>query len=202
MYPSIGYPVKQLLAPTVSQGGQNAETRSMDLSIFLDALIERERAQTDSGDDISPILTPPSTPGDAPDERYPETNVTVGDKQLRVMVANTPAGRAIGLSNLDDGLGDYQGLLMSWPSDARASLTNRNVNFPVAAAYFDSSGMYRDSQMMQANDPIPRHARVQHRHILEVHQKDWDDLGIGPGSQLSLAAEKDRSRNGSINPDG
>ena len=170
-------------------------------SSFLDRLIAREQDQSDSDVDVSPIVRSPAPPGVEPDERYPSAQLTLnpGGKQLKVMVADSPAARALGLSDLD-GMGDYDGLLMSWPTDARAQLTNRNVHFPLAAAYFDSSGTYRDHQIMAAHQQQPIAARVAHRHVLEVHANDWDSLGIGPGSSISMDAEKDQNRNGTIQP--
>jgi uncharacterized membrane protein (UPF0127 family) len=146
----------------------------------------------------------PEPPTDVPGERYPTApmNVYPADgsksKTIHVRVADTPSLRAAGLQNTAEPE-DYHGVFMSWPGDAQATLHNRNVSFPVAAVYFDSSGMYRDHQLLKAGDPTPVPARVRHRHVLEVPKNKFAALGLGPGARVSMAEEEDQSRNGTIN---
>jgi uncharacterized membrane protein (UPF0127 family) len=162
-------------------------------SVFLDRII----AQQDGPGDISPIdRGQPAPPSAFPDERYPTTSVTVnglnGSRTLDVGHATTPSQRALGLSNLPDAGYNTSGLLMTWPSDAtRATLTNRNVGFPVHAIGFDADGRHADDFRMAANDPNPQTMGAPHKHVLEVSPDTADSLGIGPGCTMSLGSDPD-----------
>lgn len=143
----------------------------------------------------------PEAPGNTPSEQFPESFVTVNpadggkSKQLKVLVADSPARRTIGLQNTPDLAGsEYDGLLMKWPSEAIASLHNNNVPHPVGATFFDSRGMYRDHFLMNANDPTSKTARSSHKYALEVHADDMDKFGLGPGSSMDMGED----RNGTI----
>lgn len=174
-------------------------------SVFLDRLIERAQEDIVQGPhtrpEQTPIGEPPYTRADPnrPDERYPTANVVLrpSNKNLRVKVADTPALRKVGFQNTAEPT-DYDGLLFKYPGDARASLHNAGVDFPVSATWFDSSGMYVDHAHMLPEDATPKHPKAEHRYILEVPSRDWDALGLGPGASMSVADEKDQSRNGTV----
>lgn len=164
-----------------------------------------EKAQEDSTStrsQMTPVGSPPFNTGDPtkPAERYPTANITLkpSGKQLRVRVADTPALRKVGLQNTPDMGTDFDGMLFKWPGDTQATLHNHGVDFPVSAVFFDSSGMYRDHFHMLPNDGTPKSPKASHRYALEVHSRDWDSLGLGPGAAISEASEKDQSRNGSV----
>ena len=136
----------------------------------------------------------PDGPYRTPDAsvQFPTGNVQhqPSGKTLKVLVANTPALRATGLQNRDDvGVdgAEYDGMLFQWPADTRATMHNKGVSFPVAAAFFDSSGMYRDHFGMLPDDGTPKTDLYHHRYALEMHQDAADALGLGPGSSISVA---------------
>lgn len=181
---------------------------SIDPGHVCDRWESREKAQSDETQSttnrpqMTPVGSPPFNTGDPtkPAERYPTANITLkpSGKQLRVRVADTPALRKVGLQNTPDMGTDFDGMLFKWPGDTQATLHNHGVDFPVSAVFFDSSGMYRDHFHMLPNDGTPKSPKASHRYALEVHSRDWDSLGLGPGAAISEASEKDQSRNGSV----
>ena len=144
----------------------------------------------------------PPPPTDSPQhtQGYPTANVTIkpSGKKLHVMVADSPALRQTGLANRDD-LGDYDGMLFRWPGESNSAMHNAGVNFPVSVAWFDSSSTFRDSAHMLPQDGTPVRSAHPFTHALELHSKDWDSLGLGPGASISVADDKDQSKNGTVN---
>lgn len=191
-----------------SSGSCTLVEGSIDPGHVCDRWESREKAQADETQSphnrpqMTPVGSPPFTVGNpnTPGERYPTANVVLkpSGKQLRVRVADTPALRKTGLQNTPDMGTDFDGMLFKWPGDAQATLHNHGVDFPVSATWFDSSGMYVDHAHMLPNDGTPKTASKPHRYALEVHSRDWDSLGLGPGAAISEASEKDQSGNGSI----
>ncbi len=165
---------------------------------------------SEKADQLHPQTTnigqaPYTTQPDGSTLGYPMATVTVkpSDRKLRMRVMDTPAKRAAGWQNAPDsddptGGAAYDGLLFQWPGDHQATLHNRNVGWPTSATFYDSSGMYRDHFHMLPGDGTPKKAKQSHRYALEVHTRDWNALGLGPGSSISVAHDKDQSGNGSV----
>jgi len=115
-------------------------------------------------------------------------NVFPGNEELNVLVADTPALRETGVQNRDDvGManGTYDGMVFQWSEDTQAALHNKNVTFLLVAAWFDSSGMYVDHTICA----LPGYSckpKGKHRSVLELHSDDWDALGMGPNSSISI----------------
>lgn len=139
----------------------------------------------------------PKAPGHAPGEQFPESYVTVNPadggkgKQLKVLVADSPARRALGLQNSPD-LSGHDGMLLKWPADTIGSLHNRNVSVPVGATWFNSSGLFVDHQHMLPDDGTAKTPKGPHRYVLETNAKDCtdcDSLGIGPGCSLDMGTD-------------
>ena len=173
------------------------------------ALEVSERAQIENQDRTPLPSQGPFKPGyqrGVPDIRTNEASVHFDEGHLQiepsgahlhVLVARTSAARAMGLQNRDDvGIanGTYDGLLMDWGQDTQASLHGKNVSFPFSAAFFDSEGMYRDHAHFIPGEYPGKKASAVHQTALEVHRDDWDSLGIGPGSRVSLMEEKDATK--------
>jgi len=92
-----------------------------------------------------------------------KVNVFPGNKELNVLVADTPALRETGVQNRDDvGManGTYDGMVFQWSEDTQAALHNKNVSFPVSAAWFDSSGMYVDHTHLRPGQATPVSPKV------------------------------------------
>lgn len=161
---------------------------------------ERSRVSRDRSNLPRQGAWAPEAPSDEPGEKYPTAEVHVNNKKLRVRVADTPALRKVGLQNRPDaGASEgFDGLLFRWPQDAQATMHNAFVNFPVSCAWFDSNSTYVDHAHMLANDATPKTPKGSHRYALEVHSKDWDSLGIGPGTQISIADAKDTTKSGTV----
>jgi uncharacterized membrane protein (UPF0127 family) len=175
---------------------------------FFDRLIEKAQAGPADGPidgpaSLSPVGLPPYTKADPsmPDERYPTTNLVVkpSNRIIRVRVADTPARRDLGFQNTPEPE-DYDGMLFTWPGDANAQLHARNVDFPLSAQWLSSDGSYVDHSHLIPGDATPQSPKAAHRHVLEVPTRNWDALGLGPGSQVSMATEKDMEANGTIDP--
>jgi uncharacterized membrane protein (UPF0127 family) len=145
----------------------------------------------------APYTTQPpnTTPG------YPMAPVHIqpADRLLNCRTASTPADRARGFQNTPDPE-DFAGdaLLFQWPGLQQTAMTNKNVNFPVSVVWFDENGKYVDHAHMLPGDATPKMPKGQHKSALEFHTRNWSSLGLGPGSSMSMAAEKDQSKNGTI----
>jgi uncharacterized membrane protein (UPF0127 family) len=119
-----------------------------------------------------------------------DLTVHPSEQQLHVAVANTPALMATGVQNRDDiGVANTgpDGLLFQWSQDTQARMHSKNVSFPLSAAFFGADGAYRDHFHLQPGDAVGKVAAVPHRFALEVHRDDFDSLGLGPGSRISVA---------------
>lgn len=190
--------------------------------IFLERLIARQEERAAEADVPHRIASPvnvernrntsnlpdqgayrPAPPSDNPEGTpgYPTANVEVqpSGKKLHVMVADTPALRQTGVQNRDD-MGDYDGMLFrGYPGYVQHPFHNANVNFPVSAAWFDSSGTYVDHRHLLPGDGTPVRPKAPYQMALEVHRDDFDSLGLGPGASISVADDKDQSKNGTVN---
>jgi len=163
-----------------------------------------EVAQVDGPGDLEPVDFGRPLPEQAfPGERYPTTTVTVnganGSRQIDANYATSPQARALGFNALPDAGYDQGALLMAWPYDkALATLHNKGVRIPLHVSFYDADGQHVDSVHLDANQRTPVSARVPHKNALEMHPKRASELGIGPGSSISLDDEKNTSRNGSV----
>lgn len=173
------------------------------------ALEVSEKAQIEHQDRTPLPSQGPFKPGfqrGVPDIRTNEASVHFDEghlqvepsgQHLHVLVASTPAARALGVQNRDDvgmASGTYDGMLFQWGQDTQAALHGKNVSFPLSAAFFDSSGAYVDHFHLIPGEYPGKKASAVHQSALEVHRDDWDALGIGPGSQISLMDNKDGAK--------
>lgn len=171
------------------------------------------KAQEDGPEDISPIdHGKPIPQGNVPGERYPTTTLKInglnGESQLDVHHAKDARSRMLGFTALPDEGYDQGHLLMEWPADARATLHNIGVKQPLSVHFFDSQGRHVHQDAMEAHQRTPITCPVPHRYALEMHPSQADKLGLGPGSSISMADEKEQVNNdplyidGSPNPNG
>lgn len=69
---------------------------------------------------------------------FTEQRIMVGDRCLRVQVADTQDERAQGLRGRD-GLGEYDGMLFVFESDSNAKFTMSGVKFPLTIGFYEAT---------------------------------------------------------------
>lgn len=165
------------------------------------------KSQADGPDDISPIdRGKPIPQGNVPGVRYPTTTLKInglnGESQLDVHHAKDARSRMLGFTALPDEGYDQGHLLMEWPADAQATIHNVGVRQPLAVHFFDAKGRHVHSAQMEAHQRTPITCPVPHRYALEMHPDQADELGLGPGSSISMADEKEQVNNDPLYIDG
>jgi len=106
-----------------------------------------------------------------------------------VLVADTPAERATGLTGRQD-LGGYDGMLFVFPEETTSKFHMRNTPLPLTIAFFDAAANFVSSADMAPcgnRSNCPRYAAsAKYRMALEVPQGGLGRLQVGPGSRLIL----------------
>ncbi len=89
---------------------------------------------------VPPAVTlAPPEPAAAPFAALTETEVEVGDRRLRVVVADEEGERIEGLRSLRDAA-PYDGMLFVFPADTTTGFTMAGVPGPLDLAFFDAAG--------------------------------------------------------------
>jgi uncharacterized membrane protein (UPF0127 family) len=106
-----------------------------------------------------------------------------------LLVAADSETRQRGLMEVTD-LGGYQGMVFVWDADTSGGFWMRNTPTPLSIAFFDADGDFVGAQDMSPCDDSPDCPAYPspgtYRFALEVFQGELDDLGVGPGSTLTL----------------
>jgi uncharacterized membrane protein (UPF0127 family) len=89
-----------------------------------------------------------ATPASAPFAGLTSTRVTVGDRTLDVVVADTESERETGLRRRSD-VGDYDGMLFAFPSPSTVGFTMSTVPVPLDIGFYDASGRLVDRLRME-----------------------------------------------------
>lgn len=103
---------------------------------------------------------------------YEERRILVGDRCLRVQVADTPEKRAQGLKNRDS-LGQFHGMLFAFEQTTMSAFTMSEVRIPLAIGFYDEAGARVDALDMEpcpdggADCPVYR-SKAPFRNALEV----------------------------------
>ncbi len=105
------------------------------------------------------------------------------------LLAETAAQQARGLMNRTD-LAGYDGMLFRFPSDTTNGFYMKDTPMPLSIAWFDAEGRFVSSADMEPCldriDCPTYHATRPYRYALEVPQGGLAEMGIGPGSQLTV----------------
>lgn len=105
------------------------------------------------------------------------------------LLADTDSQHQQGLMNRTD-LAGHDGMLFRFRADTRVGFYMKDTPMPLSIAWFDSAGNFVSADEMEpCLDQIecPNHyARRPYRYALEVAKGGLGDLGIGPGSHLSV----------------
>ena len=105
------------------------------------------------------------------------------------LLAETEVQRARGLMNRTD-LAGHDGMLFRFPSDTTNGFYMKDTPMPLSIAWFDAEGRFVSSADMEpCLDRIEcptYHATRPYRFALEVAKGGLAEMGIGPGSQLTV----------------
>ncbi len=105
------------------------------------------------------------------------------------LLADTDAQQQKGLMNRTD-LAGHDGMLFRFRGDTRVGFYMKDTLIPLSIAWFDSKGNFVSATDMEpCLDKVdcPNHyAARPYRYALEVVKGGLGDLGIGPGSHLSV----------------
>jgi uncharacterized membrane protein (UPF0127 family) len=74
--------------------------------------------------------------------------IQVGERCLRVLVADTDETRAQGVRGRDN-LGDYHAMLFVYEQDVASQFTMSGVTFPLTIGFYDAAGNQVDQQEME-----------------------------------------------------
>jgi uncharacterized protein len=183
-----------------SSAGDTATTVSTTPGSAGDVVAASGNAPAAGGAEVD---SPPGDPGRTPLDGFGE--VAIGVRQPDgsvsgwcVLLAMTMAQRQQGLMRVED-LGGYSGMLFVFDQDSQASFYMANTPMPLSIAWFDAEGeLVSTTDMDPCLDPNANcptfPADGPYRFALEVPQGGLGDLGIGPGSRLSVGGScADRS---------
>jgi hypothetical protein len=116
-------------------------------------------------------------------------SVVLGGKTFSVELATTSEKQALGLM-FRDSMPEDEGMLFIFPNEAPRSFWMKNTRIPLDIMYFD-----RNLKMVSvsANTPPCRVSRCPSypsaapaMYVLELNAGKADELGVGPGSVLTL----------------
>ena len=106
-----------------------------------------------------------------------------------VLLAARPEQHTRGLKGRTD-LGGYPAMAFRFPSEVTTIFVSRNVGLDFSIAWFDSDGNWVSSQDLARCadvDGCPTAAATApYQYALETAKGGLADLGLGPGSQISL----------------
>lgn len=89
-----------------------------------------------------------ATPARAPFRGLTQTRISVGNKVLKVVVANTESERETGLRQRRDAA-PYDGMLFVFPSDTSTAFTMSTVPVSLDIGFYDASGSVVDRLLMK-----------------------------------------------------
>jgi uncharacterized protein len=111
--------------------------------------------------------------------------------ELCALLAATQQQRARGLMTVTD-LRGYAGMVFRFPADTTGAFYMRNTPMPLSIAWFRADGTFvsaTDMPPCEDRDGCPTYGPAgPYRYALEVPQGQLPQLGVGPGSVLSLGA--------------
>ena len=114
--------------------------------------------------------------------------LTVGDKVIRVELADTPEKSQRGLMNRRSMPEDH-GMLFVFPQPRRASFWMHNTLIPLSIGFFDRNGVLLEVREMQALDETTTFSRSREVvYALEMNQGWFDRHGIKPGVRVQMPA--------------
>lgn len=121
--------------------------------------------------------------GDAPVPELPTAEIRVGNHQLIVEVAATPAQRGRGLM-FREKLPDDRGMLFLFPDDRVLEFWMRNTRIPLSIAFADASGQIVRIADLEPFSEQPVSSVALARYALEVNRGWFEQRGIESGDAI------------------
>jgi len=135
---------------------------------------------------LLPDLSRPQVPGFG--EIAYRIDRTTANQRCALLAATT-AQQQQGLMNRTD-LAGHDGMLFRFNADTRVGFYMQDTPIPLSIAWFDSHGNFVSSTDMEPCldkvDCPNYYAARPYRYALEVGKGDLGDLGVGPGSHLTV----------------
>jgi uncharacterized membrane protein (UPF0127 family) len=161
--------------------------RVIALSLVL-AIVALGCTATDSEGPLDPTTAPasssttvasaigPNIPPQLEDSEFRE--VSVGDRELLLAIADSPGLRATGLMGVED-LGDLDGMLFFWRHEALGGFWMKDTLIPLDIVWFDADGAMvgRASMVPCTATPCPRYepdGDADYRYAIEANPGDLD----------------------------
>jgi len=186
-------------APVESQpGGGNDETGAATIATTIDtssagaAAVEPPSSTTSTSTTVStapPTSTtaPPATAADAVSQLdtgdvsgFEIVTARLGDRSLRLALADTPVLRSRGLMGVTS-LGGLDGMLFAWDSPVQVSFWMKDTLIPLEIGFFDESGsLFLVVHMVPCQaDPCPRYpSESPVLYALEALPGFFDDVAL------------------------
>lgn len=115
--------------------------------------------------------------------QFPTQQIKLGDRQLKVAVAQEKQLRKQGLRRVED-LGELDGMLFVYPKPTRAEFIMKDTSIPLTVAFYSSRGEFIEQKDMEpCSENCPTYtAQRKLKYALEVPQRSKIKLN----SKLSL----------------
>lgn len=157
---------------------------------ILYALLRGEPVVSEIINSETIATTTASSYGDDTNEVSDQTQpiVRIGGRDVRVLLADTPAKRTQGLSGRS-GLGENEGMLFIFPEEGMYGFWMKDMNFSIDIIWIDSDGKVvhiaksasPDSYPTSFSPPKPA------RYVLEVRAGFAEQYGVGEGDAVAFS---------------
>lgn len=121
----------------------------------------------------------------------PVATVRIGELELRVAIAETPATRSRGLMDVDD-LGSLEGMVFVFPATTQNGFHMKNVPAPLDIAFIGADGRVIEVQTMATcpAEPCPIY-RASSPFLWAVETPAGGLSGVAPGDRFELSERTD-----------
>ena len=120
---------------------------------------------------------------ESPVPELPTADIRVGNHELTVEVAATPAQRGHGLMFRDQ-LPDDRGMLFLFPDDRVLEFWMRNTKIPLSIAFADASGQIVRIADLEPFSEMPVSSVELARYALEVNRGWFEKRGVESGDAI------------------
>ncbi|MBB6479162.1 DUF192 domain-containing protein [Spirochaeta isovalerica] len=111
--------------------------------------------------------------------------IQVGDKTIRVEIADNDQSRATGLMNRKS-MDEDHGMLFVFQEEKKMSFWMKNTLIPLSIAYISKNGEIKEIYDMYPLDESPVRSTRSVLYALEMNQGWFERNGISPGDRITL----------------